>query len=75
MNQKWYGITYPFSRILCYDWILRLWEKYMCPKGYHLWDECLSNNHHDLGCDACQTYVAITEVTKWNYQTDKAEEI
>jgi len=75
MNKKWYGITYPLPEWLQQDWLFRLWEKYMCSKGYHLWDECMSVQHHDLVCDACQTYIDITTVKKWNYDKNEAEEI
>ncbi len=56
MKEKWYGITYPIPICLQKDWFWNLWAKFMCPKGFHLLDECQS-----LFCDACELDIPITE--------------
>lgn len=53
----WLGITYP--RLLDHGWIQRLWAKYLCPRGWHLWDEVLGACGHSLYCDACEISIAI----------------
>jgi hypothetical protein len=53
----WQGITYP--PILDAPWIHRLWVNFMCPRGWHLFDECLSLESHSLFCDACGLDVVI----------------
>lgn len=30
-----------------------LWKRLCCPRGWHLWDEVLSELGHRLSCDAC----------------------
>ena len=31
-----------------------LWKRLCCPRGWHLWDEVLSELGHCLYCDACE---------------------
>ena len=39
-----------------------LWQRLCCPRGWHLWDEVISDRHY-LVCDACETEVPIESHT------------
>jgi hypothetical protein len=54
---NYYGITYP--KILCKNWILKLWKRFMCSRNRHLLDECWSLDDHYLSCDACDLSIGI----------------
>lgn len=59
---KFCGIAYP----RWYDY--EFWRSEMCPRGMHLFDECLSGGSgesmsHYLVCDACQLMVAIQGIS------------
>ena len=66
--RDWYGITYPGSAF-CPNWVLKLWKKYMCSHGWHLFDECDNIEKHSIYCDACDLDIEIKFVRKWNYET------
>lgn len=36
-----------------WKWILRLWRRWFCGRGSHLWVEAGRYNEHVLVCDAC----------------------
>lgn len=54
------GISYP--AILGRWPIFNLWKKFMCPRNYHLFDECLSDDDHYLVCDACDLSIVIERI-------------
>lgn len=56
----YYGITY--SKWLQYNWVLKLWARFQCPKNHHLFDEVRSDKDHCLVCDACQLTVDIASI-------------
>lgn len=78
----WYGISYPLW-FLAGDGnnlFLNLWKKFMCPHGWHLFDETwgASNSDdcgmtHSLYCDACDLDVEIKAVYKYNCKTSKSD--
>jgi len=59
---KLIGITYP-------DFLNRfylLWKKFLCKRGFHLFDEVLSNRSgqwiRSLSCDACGFELEIGQI-------------
>jgi hypothetical protein len=48
MKNEYHGFSH-----LVPMWALKLWKKFMCPKGYHAFDEVLGMGYHCLSCDAC----------------------
>ena len=54
--KNWYGYTYP--RVLQNNFCWWLWKKTFCKRGWHLWDEVLSERHY-LFCDACEIELEI----------------
>jgi len=56
---KWRNVTYPkiLQNKLC--WFL--WHKYLCNKGFHLFDEVSNGSEHYLYCDACDKVVQIKD--------------
>lgn len=62
LKTNYRGITYP--PFLGY--LLGIWRKFMCPRHYHLFDECWSLESHDLYCDACGLTVEIKGITDEN---------
>lgn len=56
------GITYPLP---CWDWLLLVWKRVMCPHHWHLFDESWTvrmddpKDNHVLVCDACGFIVQI----------------
>jgi len=58
---KWLWISYPLPEFLQTEFIWNLWKKFMCIRGYHLWDEVYSNKHY-LFCDACEIRLEILEI-------------
>jgi len=63
-KHPWIGMTYPsFIGWKVFRWFTyRLWKRFLCPKGIHLFDEMLSSEHV-LVCDACnlQVHIAFVE--------------
>lgn len=60
---KYRGITYP--DIFDHEWLRRLWQRYVCPREIHLFDEVESadfEDGHRLYCDACGLTVVIKEI-------------
>jgi hypothetical protein len=55
-----YGITYP--SFLCRPWILRLWRRFLCRRGWHLWDEVISSEGRSLVCDACELDIEVASI-------------
>jgi hypothetical protein len=55
----YWGISYfvPFVFGLSY----KLWERFMCPRGYHLLDEVFGVYHY-LSCDACELVIYIDHI-------------
>lgn len=43
-------------------WALNLWKRFMCPRGYHAFDEVYGIGHHCLSCDACGVCVSFYRV-------------
>ena len=41
-------------------WMLPIWKKVFCPRGWHLFDEVASLGRHELYCDACGKTIGIT---------------
>lgn len=64
MKDKWFGVTYigvlP-EWMQNVKWIYSFWKKYMCSKGFHLFDEVQSLESHYLYCDACELEIHIAE--------------
>lgn len=53
-------LTYP--TFLMYEWVQRLWRRFMCPCHMHLFSAVLSSGgypFHYLVCDPCQLMVCI----------------
>jgi hypothetical protein len=82
MKKNWYGITYPFGFLVGSqsNWFTKLWKRFMCPHGWHLFDECwgASNSDdyemvHSLYCDACDLDIEIKAAYRWNYKTEKSD--
>lgn len=40
-------------------WLLWLWKRIFCKRGWHAWDEVWSVERHYLVCDACEREVEI----------------
>ena len=40
-------------------WLLWLWKRVFCKRGWHAWDEVWSVERHYLVCDACEREVEI----------------
>lgn len=57
MKEKRLDITYPY--FLQNKFSLWMWKKVFCPKGFHLFDEVQSVEHHYLSCDACEYTVNL----------------
>jgi predicted RNA-binding Zn-ribbon protein involved in translation (DUF1610 family) len=61
-NMKLIGITYPNFLSKFYY----LWRKFLCKRGFHLFDEALSNYSgqmvRHLYCDACGLEVEIGQI-------------
>ena len=58
------GISHPFWNVTA-DWFYRGWRRIMCQRGYHLFDEVLSDTtEHTLVCDACQLEVGIAYINQ-----------
>lgn len=50
--RRYSDITYP--HLFAYAPIYWLWERWFCPRGWHLWDEVVASySEHVLVCDAC----------------------
>jgi hypothetical protein len=58
----YFGISYP--KIFSNGTILKLWERFMCRKGCHLFDEVWSCDHY-LYCDACGLSVGIKHIQEY----------
>jgi len=57
---KYFGISHFVPLFL-----LPLWRKLLCKKGYHVWDEVWSTGNdsgHYLVCDACELMVIIDKI-------------
>lgn len=46
-----YNITYLIFEFMQSEFILRIWKKYLCPIGFHAFDEVQSIENHYLFCD------------------------
>lgn len=62
IKNKYQGITYFLSGLQYFNFILGLWKRFMCPRGWHLLDEVLSNEDHYMICDACELVVNIDSI-------------
>ena len=62
MKGTWWGITYP--AVLDAKPIRKFWQRWACPRGWHLFDEVQSLEDHYLFCDACGLTVYIEHVEK-----------
>lgn len=58
-RRHYHGITYLFP--FQWEWLQNLWKKFLCSRGYHLLDECLSDDHY-LFCDACDMSIFIEKI-------------
>lgn len=62
---KYHGITYQrnIAKNLLGssedDEMYQLWSKIHCPKEWHLFDEIVTLESHELHCDACGLTVGI----------------
>ena len=65
MKEKFLEVTYP--SFLQYNWILSIWKRYVCRYGFHLFDECQSDENHYLFCDACGLSIHIAEKNEFNF--------
>jgi hypothetical protein len=57
----WLGITHYWPRRL-----LGLWDRFMCSRNWHLFDEVCSggpDGRHYLSCDACDLTVGIASAS------------
>lgn len=59
---KYRGITY--FRFLDNKFFWWLFKKYFCKRNIHLFDECESDEHHYLSCDACGLEVHIEKIVE-----------
>lgn len=57
-TKNWYGISY--LSVLDHGWVHRLWKRFCCVRGWHLWDETAGGDTHSLYCDACGFNLGIT---------------
>ena len=48
--------TYP--KVLQRKSVWRIWKKTFCKRGWHLWDQCISDKN-ELFCDACERTITI----------------
>ena len=72
MERAYHGISYP----LCYwlmgkEWVFWAWRRFMCPRGFHLFDEVVKWGgddgnlySHFLHCNACGLTVYIKSIVK-----------
>lgn len=44
-------VTYP--SILDREWVQKIWRRWCCPRGWHLFDEVRGRGYQYLHCDAC----------------------
>ena len=64
----YYNISYPIVVGDGYpEWLYRLWQRVMCKRGYHLFDEVAHSCDDDLlshylYCDACAMEVHIEKI-------------
>lgn len=64
IKNKYFGISYIGWNWLN-DFIYKFWERFLCPKGFHLLDESLSYDgewEHSLICDACNLMIYIDHI-------------
>ena len=59
---KYHGISYPAVNGWLPEFVYKLWERFMCPHGYHLLDEVWSPDLHHLVCDACELEIYIDAI-------------
>lgn len=68
IGDRYYGM----SHLHLPGWMVRLWKRFMCGRGYHLFDEVATvvtedekqNGFmdHYLSCDACELSVEISRI-------------
>ncbi len=58
---NFYNVSYLIFEFMQSDFILNLWKKYLCPIGFHAFDEVQSSENHYLFCDGCNLSIAIDE--------------
>lgn len=58
---SFYNVSYLIFEFMESDFILGLWKKYLCPIGFHAFDEVWSTTSHYLHCDACGLSLSINE--------------
>lgn len=61
----YWGITYPkilYPKIFSGRIVRWLWKRFMCKRGHHLLDECLSFDEWYLNCDACNLMIHIDKI-------------
>ncbi len=65
MNDKisYVGITYP--KIFNNKLVHKLWKRFMCRDGKHLFDEVWCPDDHYLYCDACGFVVHVKHFETW----------
>lgn len=62
MFANWKGITYPTLRSgVLPEWVYSLWRLLFCKRGFHLFDEVIVLNGHQVVCDACELVVWIDD--------------
>ena len=52
-------VGYSYPRWLDRALIQKLWKRWCCKMGWHLWDEIWSPDGHWLFCDACEDEIRI----------------
>lgn len=64
----WYKITHPLpTEGVLGRFVLRVWKRVACKRGFHLFDEMYSSfdpdfpawGGHGLYCDACEMFVPV----------------
>ena len=64
----WYHITHGIPM-----WLLPIWKKLFCHRGWHLFDEVASLGRHELYCDACGKTIGITYMEEEKDLTSEKE--
>jgi hypothetical protein len=53
-TRKGIGVTYPTINGWLPEWFYRIWKKYCCSKGWHLFDECYGACRHMTAYECAQ---------------------
>lgn len=55
-----YTHFWPFNG----KYFFKLWKRFLCKRGIHLWDEVYTGWEHYMICDACEEIIYISKVVK-----------